>query len=134
MSEQHEDKSRMIEMPAPLVRVAHFGEIHVYPITRDELDQLSEGSTTSLLLNFGLWFLATAVSFLSTLLVTSFKTDRTFLVFLVICVVSFVAAIVLLILWMRGRKSQKLLIERIKDRMPPNPGEREGTALMPIDQ
>lgn len=90
--------------------------ITVYDVTDYELDQLENGSPASLFLNFAILLLTTGVSFLIALLTTTIESDRIFYIFFIITLVSFISGIILFILWIKGRKSIKDLIEKIKNR------------------
>ncbi len=127
------DSSRppqFIEIEAPQVIVAPLGEINVYPITEEELNRVDEGSPASLHLNFALWFLSSGLTLATTLWFTNIESRRVFDVFVITFVVFLVAGVVLMGLWLRGRKSQNLLIRRIRSRMPPKPRERDGVAIV----
>ena len=95
-------------------RVASFA---LYEITDGELDLLEAGSPSSLHLNFAVFFLSTAISFLVSLL-TSTISDRVFTVFTAIIVVGFAGGGFLFVLWFRARRSVAEVVRRIRARIP----------------
>lgn len=112
-----------IAMPA--IRVAPLGELRVYVISEDELNEPEQGSPASQHLNFALALLASGLSFLATLLTTSIQSNRTFAVFVVLSVVFLLVGTILFSNWFRLRRSSKGLAQRIRERMPPAAGIRE---------
>ena len=106
----------------PAVRVAPLGELRVYIISEEELNELENGSPASQNLNFALALLASGLSFLTTLLTTEVESVRTFAVFVILTVVFLLVGAILFASWFRLRKSSQGLAQRIRDRMPPPPG------------
>jgi hypothetical protein len=100
------------------VKRGRVDSLSLYEITEDELDQLAIGSPSSLHLNFAVFFLSIAFSFLITLLSTKIESDRTFTVFVVILVVTTVAGSREMLLWWRAHKTTPDIIKRIRDRLP----------------
>ena len=89
----------------------------IYEITEDELRDLETGSPSSLYLNFSIFGLSIAISFLIALL-TATVTERVFTVFTILTVVGFLVGIGLLILWSRARISIGDVVRRIRARIP----------------
>jgi hypothetical protein len=89
----------------------------IYEITEDELRDLEAGSPSSLYLNFAIFGLSIAVSFMVALF-TSTVTDRVFTVFTVLAIVGLFIGIGLLILWWRARISIGDVVRRIRARIP----------------
>jgi hypothetical protein len=114
---QHAESNLM-----PAVRVAPLGELRVYVISEEELNELENGSPASQNLNFALALLASGLSFLTTLLTTDVASVKTFSVFVILTAVFLVVGIILFAGWYRLRKSSQGLAQRIRDRMPPPPG------------
>jgi hypothetical protein len=114
---QHSESSLM-----PAVRVAPLGELRVYVISEEELNELENGSPASQSLNFALALLASGLSFFATLMTTEISSLKTFSVFVILTVVFLVVGIILFASWYRLRKSSQGLAQRIRDRMPPPPG------------
>jgi hypothetical protein len=111
----------------PAVRVAPLGELRVYVISEEELNELEIGSPASLHLNFSLALLASGLSFLATLLTADITAPRTFAVFVILSAVFLVGGAFLFANWFRLRRSSKGLAQRIRDRMPPAPGIPESS-------
>jgi hypothetical protein len=92
--------------------------LSLYEITDNELDILATGSPSSLQLNFAIFLLSIALSFLISLLTTKIELDRTFNVFVVIVVVTFVVGFIMMFMWWRAHKSTRGIIQEIRDRLP----------------
>ncbi len=112
---------------SPIIRIAPLGELRLYVISEDELNEFENGSPASLQLNFALALLASGISFLIALLSTNFDSIKTFAVFVILSVVFLLVGAILLANWHRLRKSSKGLAKRIRDRMPPAVGISELT-------
>ena len=106
----------------PPVRYAPLGELRVYAVLEEELNELERGSPASLSLNFSLALLASGCSFLATLLTTEVSSIRTYIVFVVLTVAFLLVGVVLLGHWFKQRRSSEGLAQRIRDRMPPPQG------------
>jgi hypothetical protein len=105
---------------SPRIRRGRVDSLTLYEITESELDTLEQGSPASLHLNFAIFFVSTALSFLVALLTTTISSDRTYCFFVVVMVVSFTASVVLGVLWFRQRKSASLLTQKIRQRVQPD--------------
>ncbi len=103
----------------PKIRRGRVDSLSLYEITDYELNVLATGSPSSIFLNFAIFSLSVASSFLAALLSTTI-TDRVFTVFVLVVVIFFISGIVLLSLWARDRKSMSEIIRRIKARIPPD--------------
>jgi hypothetical protein len=131
LSDQGQNESSQLIPFAP-IRIAQLGELNAYIIYEHELDaldkfdeDLTKDPPDSVYLNFALFLLPVAISFLVTIVTTTIKSDRLYETFLVI-------SLILFTLWRRDRNSYQLSrralmkeretqIQRIKSRMPPNP-------------
>lgn len=98
------------------IKRGRVNSLTVYEVTDYELDQLENGSPVSLFLNFAILFVSIGISFFIALLTTIIESNRVFNIFVIITSISFIAGIILLFLWYRGRKSIKILLNKIKDR------------------
>ncbi|MEN1682165.1 MAG: hypothetical protein AAGJ46_21515 [Planctomycetota bacterium] len=108
----------------PVITYAPLGELKVYHITEDELDQLEQGSPASLLLNFSLPCLSISISLFASLLLTTIGSPFRFAGFVAVAVATLVAGAVLLALWWKAHSRVAKLADRIRARMP-NPGVPE---------
>lgn len=90
----------------------------IFEIRQDELTTIEKGSSNSIYLNFAIFLLSIAISFLIAIL-TSDYTDKvlTFSVFCIISSVGFIVGIFLLILWLRLKDDFKEVIKNIKNRI-----------------
>jgi hypothetical protein len=89
----------------------------IYEITAEELRDLEMGSPCSLYLNFSIFCLSMAISFLTALMTTT-VIGNTFIVFTVLTIVGFFSGIGLLILWWRTYTSISEVTRRIRARIP----------------
>ena len=112
----------------PEISRGRIKELKLYEISDDELARLEQGSEQSLFLALGIAVLSAAVSFLIALFATTITPDRVFYVFVIVTVVGFVAGIILIILAWYTRKPISKLVQRIRDRLPP---EGEAQQLAP---
>jgi hypothetical protein len=100
------------------VRRGKVDSLSLYEVTESELQDLERGGPASLFLNFAIFLLSTAVSFLVALLSTDIKSTKIFIVFVLVTLVGFLAGGILLLIWNRSRQSTREIIQKIKDRMP----------------
>ncbi|MEW6066788.1 MAG: phage holin family protein [Nitrospirota bacterium] len=103
----------------PKIRRGRVDSLTLYEITDYELDILATGSPSSIYLNFAIFFISIAISFLIALSTATIASDRIFTIFVVIVVIGFISGGVLFCLWLRNRKSISTIIKRIKQRIPP---------------
>jgi hypothetical protein len=106
----------------PAIRVAPLGELRVYLISEDELNELENGSPAAISLNFSLAILASGLSFLAILLTTEIASTKTFTVVVVLTVVFLLVGSYLFAQWYRPHRASTSLAQRIRDRMPAAPG------------
>jgi len=100
------------------VRRGKVDSLTVYEVTESELKDLERESPANLFLNFAIFLLSTAVSFLVALFSTEIKSTRTFCVFVIIAVVGVIGGGILLLIWNRSRETTSVIIQRIKSRVP----------------
>src|SRR2546426_12433201 len=105
-------------LPPVEVRRGAFAQLTIYEVAEYELEILEHGSPDSIYLNFAIFLLSIAVSFLVSL-VTADVSTRVFIVFVSITVIGLLLGIFLLILWFRTRKSVSILVIKIRNRLPP---------------
>lgn len=109
----------------PVVRIAPLGEIRAWIVYEHELDALASGSPGAILLNFALALLPIALTLFTTLLTVPIEQDRVFYTFVCLTAITFIAGVICLVLWIRDRHSAKVLMNEIKNRMPPPEGIQE---------
>jgi hypothetical protein len=103
--------------PVVEIRRGSYKELTLYDVEESELELLAQGSPDSLYLNFAIFLLSSAVAFLTSLL-TAVLSDRIFTVFVIITCVGFIVGILLLVIWLRKRRSISVLVQKIRDRLP----------------
>ena len=100
------------------VRRGRFDSLCIYDITEGELDTNEKGSPNSLYLNFSIFLLSTAISFLITLITNDYSTRMAvFTIFSIITVVGFILGILLIVMWLRTKNEFDETIKKIKNRM-----------------
>jgi len=100
------------------VRRGRFDSLCIYDITEGELDTIEKGSPNSLYLNFSIFLLSTAISFLITLITNDYSTRMiVFTIFTIITVVGFIFGILLIVIWLRTKNEFDETIIKIKKRM-----------------
>lgn len=104
---------------SPAISRGRIDRLVILEISDAELDTLEQGSPASLFLNFALALLSVAVTIAVALASTEIKSERVFMAFLLVGVVGFVVGLLLLLLWRRQRSSVRLVIKRIRLRLPP---------------
>jgi hypothetical protein len=100
------------------VKRGKFDSLSLYDVTESELTELGRGGSDSILLNFAIFLLSTAISFLVALLTTEIKSVKTFCVFVIVTIFGFVGGLILLILWGKSRRSVSGIVKTIRARMP----------------
>jgi hypothetical protein len=93
--------------------------VSVYEITESELSLLEDGPPSSIYLNFSIFLLSVAISFLISLVTTKIESDRVFTVFVIITAIGFIAGILFLFIWYRSHRSLSDIFLKIKNRIPP---------------
>ncbi|MDX9782169.1 MAG: hypothetical protein RBT35_04195 [Bacteroidales bacterium] len=95
-----------------------FDSLTIYEVSESELDTIEKGSPSSIYLNFAIFLLSIAASFLASLLTNDYSNKQnTFIVFLLITIVGFVIGGFLIILWLRTKNDFDQTIKKIKDRV-----------------
>ena len=112
----------------PAVRRARIERLDIYEISETELQILERGSPDSIFLNFSIFLISIAASFLIALLTTEIQSSRVFTVFVIVAVIGFIVGVVLLAFWAWYRRSTTTMFQQIRRRMPP-----EGVPTTEID-
>lgn len=118
----------------PVLRVAPLGELKVYAVTEDELEALGRGSPGSLYLNLGLAMLPVGIAFLITILSADIPSQEGKIFFVCSAVLFSVLGAISLVFAAHHHLSTKSLVQKIKDRMPPEvvgPAPDQGQPPMP---
>jgi len=92
--------------------------LSIFEVSESELTTIENGSSNSLFLNFSIFLLSIATSFLIALLTSDYKDKQTiFIVFLLFTIVGFIGGSFLLILWFKKKDDFKDTISEIRGRM-----------------
>jgi hypothetical protein len=83
----------------PAIRRGRIARLDIYEVSESELDILERGSPESAYLNFAIFLISAAISFLTSIVTTHIESDRTYDVFVIVTVVGFVIGFLLLFLW-----------------------------------
>jgi hypothetical protein len=119
------------------VRRGAYARLTIYEVEENELELLAQGSPDSLYLNFAIFLLSIAVSFLIALLtlpanqatgVSGTGSSNRFIVLVVITTIGFIVGLLLLLIWLKKRRSISDIVQRIKDRLPPEGIQKIGTS------
>ena len=91
------------------------GDIEIFPVTKEQLEQIEKGTNSDLFLEIALCLVSVFASFLCSLIVVDFvKYPTTFTFFLMVCIISGITSIIMFLLWWRNRQSKHELIEKIR--------------------
>lgn len=119
------------------MRRGAYARLTIYEVEENELELLAQGSPDSLYLNFAIFLLSIAVSFLIALLtlpanqatgVSGTGSSNRFIVLVVITTIGFIVGLLLLLIWLKKRRSISDIVQRIKDRLPPEGIQKIGTS------
>ncbi len=99
------------------VRRGRVDSVDLFEVKENELEILENGEPTGIYLNFSVFLLSTALSCILALTTATFSSTRSENVFLFLSIIGVIGGLFLLILWWRGRKSIKLVIGTIKNRI-----------------
>ncbi len=102
------------------VRRGRVDSVNLYEVKEDELEILENGESTGIYFNFSIFLLSMAISCITALATATFSSPRIENAFLFVSIIGLIVGIFLLILWWKGRKSIKLIIVKIKNRIPPD--------------
>ena len=95
-----------------------FDSLTIYEVSESELETIQNGSPSSIYLNFAIFLISIAASFLASLLTNDYtEKQNIFIVFLLITIIGFVIGIFLILLWLRTKNDFDLTIKKIKDRV-----------------
>jgi len=103
---------------APRIVRGQVDSLSLFEITDYELELLEQGSPNAIYLNFAIFFVSIAISFLSALLTVEIKSQNIFTIFVVLTVVGFSVGGILIILWIKTRTKLSALLLKIKARVP----------------
>lgn len=112
-------QSESIGEKQPKIRRGRVGSLSLYEITDTELEILEKGSPSSIYLNFSIFLLSMATSFLIALCTSSAISERTFTVLVLLIILGYVLGGLLIVLWLQNRKSVAEVVKKIKSRIPP---------------
>ena len=100
----------------PKITHVNVDSLTFYEITEDELSELEKGSQGSIFLNFSIFLLSEAISFLVVLSTTKIDDIRIYTLFLVFTVVGFIIGLVLLGLWLKEFLFSTSVAKKIRNR------------------
>jgi|SRR5690554_1320288 amino acid transporter len=102
----------------PKIKRGRYDSLELYEVSESELTIIERGSPSSTYLNFAIFLLSIASSFLTTLLTVDLSSKMTlFTIFTVICVIGYLIGVFLVILWFQNKNEFKKIIEKIRERM-----------------
>ena len=102
----------------PKIKRGRYDSLELFEVSESELTIIERGSPSSTYLNFAIFLISIASSFLTTLLTVDLSSKMTlFTIFTVICVIGYLIGIFLVILWYQNKNEFKDVIEKIRGRM-----------------
>lgn len=103
----------------PKIKRGRYDSLVLYEISEAELNIIERGSPSSTYLNFSIFLLSIAFSFLATLLTFEFNEElnRQYTIFVVITVAGLIIGLFLLILWFNTKNQFDEVLEKIKSRI-----------------
>jgi hypothetical protein len=109
----------------PEIRRARIDILNIYEISEAELEILERGSPDSIYLNFAIFLLSVALSFVISLSTTTIVSDRIYYAFVLVTAVAAILGAFFLVLWRRNHQSVASVVAAIRKRMPPLGESRE---------
>lgn len=102
----------------PKIKRGRYDSLELFEVSESELTIIERGSPSSTYLNFAIFLISIASSFLTTLLTVDLSEKMTlFTIFTVICVIGYLIGIFLIILWYQNKNEFNNVIEKIRGRM-----------------
>jgi hypothetical protein len=101
----------------PKIKRGRLASLSLYEVTDYELEILQAGSPATILLNFAIFLLSTALSFWVAVFGTEIKDPNRYAVFMMIAIFATINGVLLLVLWWRKRGSVAQLVAKIKRRI-----------------
>lgn len=101
------------------VRRGRVESVDLYEIKDNELEILENGTPSSLYLNFSIFLLSLTFSAIACLSTATFINSTVEVLFIVVAVIGTMVGGFLLILWWKTKESVKKVIEKIRERIPP---------------
>lgn len=108
------------------IRRGRVDSVDLYEVKENELEMLENGEPTGIYLNFSIFLLSVAISCILGLCTATFKSPLIENAFLFVSIIGIIGGVFLGILWWKGRKSIKLIIKKIKNRIPIEPDSFHG--------
>ncbi len=106
------------DQKGPKIRRGNLDSLSIYEVSEGELTTLERGSSNSIYLNFSIFLLSIAVSFLTALLTGDFTEKEVVqIIMIVITVCGFIIGGFLLILWLIKKDDFDEVIKSIRVRM-----------------
>ncbi len=109
----------------PIVVYAPLGQLKVYELSEAEFEQVANGPSGQLHLNFGLAMLPAALTKLIALQTTTITSNRLYVGYLVAFWALMVQGVISLLRWWTSSRSHRKLVDEIRARMPVRPGIAE---------
>jgi len=115
---QRPTSEKQSDEKGPKIKKGKVDSLTIFEISEGELETIERGSPNSTFLNFSIFLLSTAISFLTTLMTVDLKDKpQLFTIFMLITIVGFVVGGFLFLLWWRTKNDVDKVIKRIKDRV-----------------
>ena len=99
------------------VRRGRVDSVDLYEVKENELEILENGEQANIQLNFSIFLLSIAFSGFLTLCTATFSESILQNTFLFVTIIGIIGGLYLLFMWWKGRKSIKMVIKTIKNRL-----------------
>lgn len=111
-------QENLIDDKGPIIKKGKVDSLTIYEISEGELETIERGSPNSTYLNFSIFLISTATSFLVTLFtVNLLEKQNLFIVFNIITVVGYIIGLFLFVLWWKTKNDVSTVLKKIKERV-----------------
>ncbi len=109
---------RLSDEKGPRIKFGKVDSLSIHQVSESELVTIESGSSNSIYLNFSIFLLSIATSFLIALMTTDYKDkELTFIIFTLLTIVGFLVGTFLLFFWFQKKDDFKEVLIRIRERM-----------------
>lgn len=111
-------QEKLVDEKGPIIKKGKVDSLTIYEISEGELETIERGSPNSTYLNFSIFLISTATSFLVTLFtVELIEKQHLFIIFTIITVVGYMVGILLFVLWYKTKNDVDAVLKKIKERV-----------------
>lgn len=112
------EQESLIDEKGPKIKKGKVDSLTIYEISEGELETIERGSPNSTYLNFSIFLISTATSFLVTLFtVELIEKQNLFIIFNIITIVGYIIGVFLFVLWWKTKNDVNTVLKKIKERV-----------------